>query len=445
MSSNEEGPRVGRSHASDAAKSQQSSAPATVPPAPSSDDQLALIPPGSRPGSSLSQSRSSITPTRQRYVANTPVPPSRIPSRVGGRRSASEDSPSRQATPTGSTDLEMRDATPLLTLEPETVEEDFEAATIALETVTSLLRTCNKYPDDYPIQDPLLIREALKGFAMALDLSAWRKVRQSSWASASEDEDVTIRIPVAPRPMFTPRGPNPPRQPTLPHSSPPAEDPMEEDNATIAPPRPREGQSSYPVSRPQPKKPVVPFQCPTPGPPPPVNRATRPLPQSSLYASAARKAPAGPSLANLAKAAPNLTTKRLLKVQREAEGPSKKKKKTTSTLSFTSRGPSRKQVLVMFEGKAVPTGFPVNILMAGCNTALIRANGTTHVLASQLAYDGLSLSTTSVANVKDIDIIHAKVLEVCPASHKDKTWVGLPTSTSYLKVVDVLWHPGHCS
>ncbi|TFK16735.1 hypothetical protein FA15DRAFT_711459 [Coprinopsis marcescibilis] len=155
MSSNEEGPRVGRSRASDAAKSQRSSAPATVPPAPSSDDQLALIPPGSRPGSSLSQSRSSITPTRQRYVADTPAPPSRTPSRVGGRRSASEDSPSRQATPTGSTDLEMRDVTPSvfgqprpiflsLTLEPETVEEDFKAATIALETVTSLLRTCNE-------------------------------------------------------------------------------------------------------------------------------------------------------------------------------------------------------------------------------------------------------------------------------------------------------------
>ncbi|TFK22363.1 hypothetical protein FA15DRAFT_706395 [Coprinopsis marcescibilis] len=150
-----------------------------------------------------------------------------------------------------------------------------------------------------------------------------------------------------------------------------------------------------------------------------------------------RKAPAGPSLASLAKAAPNLTAKRLLEVQREAEGPSKKKKKTTSTLSFTSRGPLRKQVLVMFEGKAVPTGFPINILMAGCNAALTRANGTTRVLASQLAYDGLSLSTTLVANPKDIDIICAKVLEVCPTSHKDKTWVGLPTSTSYLKVLDV--------
>ncbi|TFK16350.1 hypothetical protein FA15DRAFT_662232, partial [Coprinopsis marcescibilis] len=323
------------------------------------------------------------------------------------------------------------------TLEPETVEEDFEAATIALETVTSLLRTCNEYPDDYPIRDPSPIREALKGFAAALDLPAWRKVRQSSRAKTSEDEDVTIRVPVAPQPTFTPRGPDPPRQPTLPRSSPPAEDPMEEDNATIAPSRPREGQSSHPVSRPQPKKPVVPFQRPTPGPPPPVNRATRPLPQSSSYASAAKKAPAGPSLVNLARAAPNLSAKRLLEVQREAEGSSKKKKKTTSTPSFTSRGPSRKQVLVMFEGKAVPTGFPVNILMAGCNAALTRANGTTRVLAAQLAYDGLSLSTTSVANPKDIDIICAKVLEVCPASHKDKTWVGLPTSTSYLKVLDV--------
>ncbi|TFK16563.1 hypothetical protein FA15DRAFT_711685 [Coprinopsis marcescibilis] len=236
--------------------------------------------------------------------------------------------------------------------------------------------------------------------------------------SVSEDEDVTICIPIAPQPTFAPRGPSPPRHSTLPHSSPP------------------EGQLSHPVSRPQPKKPVVPFQCPTPGPPPPVNRATQPLPQSSLYALATKRTPAGPSLANLAKAAPNLTTKRLLEVQQKAKGPSKKKK-TTSTASFTSQGPLQKQVLVMFKGKAIPTGFPVNILMAGCNAALTHADGTTHVLAAQLAYDGLSLLTTLVANPKDINIIRAKVLEVCPASHKDKTWVSLPTSTFYLKVVDV--------
>ncbi|TFK16538.1 hypothetical protein FA15DRAFT_711708 [Coprinopsis marcescibilis] len=260
----------------------------------------------------------------------------------------------------------------------------------------SLLRTCNEYPDDYPLRDPLLIQEVLRDFAAALDLPAWQRVRRPSRASVSEDEDVTIQIPVAPWPTFTPR----------------EGDWMEEDNATTAPPQPKEGQLSYPVSRPQPKKPVVPFQHLTPGPLPPVNRVTCPLPQSSSYASAVRKALAGPSLASLAKAAPNLTAKRLLEVQQEAEGPSKKKKKTTSTLSFMSRGPSQEQVLVMFKGKAVPTGFPVNIPMAGCNAALTRANGTTCVLAAQLAYNGLSLSTTSVANLKDINIIRAKVLEV---------------------------------
>ncbi|TFK16434.1 hypothetical protein FA15DRAFT_711826 [Coprinopsis marcescibilis] len=162
MSSNRGGPRVGQSQVSDAANSQRSSAPATVPPIPSSDDQLDLVSPTSRPSSLLSQSRSLATPTRQRYIADTPAPPSRTSTRVGGQQSTSEDSPSRQATPTGSTDLEMRDITPSvlgqprptllsLTLEPETVEEDFEAATLALETVTSLLRTCNEYPDDYPL------------------------------------------------------------------------------------------------------------------------------------------------------------------------------------------------------------------------------------------------------------------------------------------------------
>ncbi|TFK17240.1 hypothetical protein FA15DRAFT_661590 [Coprinopsis marcescibilis] len=187
MSSNRGGPRVGRSQASDAANSQRSSAPATVPPIPLSDDQLALVPPASRPGSSLSQSRSSITPTRQHYVADTPAPPpSRTTSRVGGQQSASEDSPSRQPSPQGSMDLKMKDITPSvsgppqpiflsLTLEPETVEEDFKAATLALKTVTSLLQTCNEYPDDYALRDPLLIWEALKDFAAALDLPAWQK------------------------------------------------------------------------------------------------------------------------------------------------------------------------------------------------------------------------------------------------------------------------------
>ncbi|TFK22181.1 hypothetical protein FA15DRAFT_706579, partial [Coprinopsis marcescibilis] len=252
MSSSRDGPRAGRSRASDAANSQRSSAPPTVPFIPSSDDQLDLVSPASRPSSSLSQSRGLATPTRQRYATETPAPPSRTPSRVGGRRSASEDSPSRQATPTGSTDLEMRDVTPSvsgqprpvflsLTLEPETVEEDFEAATLALETVTSLLRTCNEYPDDYPLRDPLLIRNALKDFSAALDLPAWQKIRRPSRASVSEDEDVTIRIPVAPCPTFAQRGLSTPRHSTLPRSSPPVEDPMVEDTVTPAPPRPREG------------------------------------------------------------------------------------------------------------------------------------------------------------------------------------------------------------
>ncbi|TFK16531.1 hypothetical protein FA15DRAFT_711717 [Coprinopsis marcescibilis] len=189
MSSNREGPRVGRLRASDAANSQQSSAPATVPPIPLSDDQLDLVSPASQSSLSLSHSRNLLTPTWQQYVADTPASPSRTPSR-------------------GSTDLKMRDVTlsvsglsyPTflsLTLEPATVEEDFEAATLALDFVTSLLQMCNRFPDWFPLQDQSTIQESLWEFIVTLDLPAWQRICCPSWASVSKDEDVTICIPVA--------------------------------------------------------------------------------------------------------------------------------------------------------------------------------------------------------------------------------------------------------
>jgi len=100
--------------------------------------------------------------------------------------------------------------------------------------------------------------------------------------------------------------------------------------------------------RPQPKKPVVPFQH--MGVPPPINHATKPSRKS--YSSVAKLAPASQpvTVAKLARVAPHLPVDNVTQAysHRAAGRPARKHK--VPTPNFTTQGPSRKQILITFSG-----------------------------------------------------------------------------------------------
>ena len=72
------------------------------------------------------------------------------------------------------------------------------------------------------------------------------------------------------------------------------------------------------------------------------------------------------------------------------------------------------------------------------NQALTTAHAKVAVLSSGPAYKGYSLTTSQVANIKDLEIIRGAVAPLLPTGLQ--YWVGLPTSTLFVKIVDVPYY-----
>ncbi|KAK1223714.1 hypothetical protein PQX77_013402 [Marasmius sp. AFHP31] len=70
-------------------------------------------------------------------------------------------------------------------------------------------------------------------------------------------------------------------------------------------------------------------------------------------------------------------------------------------------------------------------------TALQNQGKSLKVLSTKPVYDSWSMSTFAVATALEVEIIMARIKEMVPSRFKNSLWVGLPTSTSYLKVLDV--------
>jgi hypothetical protein len=168
------------------------------------------------------------------------------------------------------------------------------------------------------------------------------------------------------------------------------------------------------------------------GPPPPINRATRPPPRGS-YAQTARLDGGVPrssvdGIVRLAKAFPELPTKRLEVMQRAA-GPPRKAPRASATV----HGPSRRQVLVTIR-PAQGTPNPEHLLK------IVRSQLTLHhsslvVESAVVSRDGYSVVMSTVASDSDLLQIRG-VARIC---HPDADHVNaaLPTSTLYLKLVNV--------
>ena len=112
-----------------------------------------------------------------------------------------------------------------------------------------------------------------------------------------------------------------------------------------------------------------------------------------------------------------------------AAGPSRPEtpRKRRHVPSFTAPGPTRRQVLVSF-GKGLAPNLDVARLHNTVNQALTTAHAKVAVLSSGPAYDSYSLTTSQVANIKDLEIIRGAVAPFLPTGLQ--YWVSLPTSTS---------------
>ncbi|CAA7271389.1 unnamed protein product [Cyclocybe aegerita] len=184
-----------------------------------------------------------------------------------------------------------------------------------------------------------------------------------------------------------------------------------------------------PVPPPPQKKSKVAYS--RPGPPPPINRATKPKPRPTTWAGIAKQAALMPP------PPPGLGPQR--------RGPSPppsfptgpmKTSPHRSVPSFTSEGPTRKQVLVSFGGT------PPNLTKFFTESAVRAANGYLRDGRSMLkvtsivcAYDGLSLVTPAVASPSDLDILRNFIRESLPMGTPFE--VALPSSTSFIKILDV--------
>jgi hypothetical protein len=170
------------------------------------------------------------------------------------------------------------------------------------------------------------------------------------------------------------------------------------------------------------------------GPPPPVNRATHPPPPGKgSYAQTARfdggvSRSSVDGIVRLAKAFPELPTKRLEVMQRAAGPPHK-----APRVSAMVHGPSRRQVLVTIR-PAQGTPNPEHLLKT-IRTQLALHHSSLVVESAVVSRDGYSVVTSTVAS--DSDLLQVQgAARMChlDAKHVD---AALPTSTSYLKLVDV--------
>ncbi|CAA7270642.1 unnamed protein product [Cyclocybe aegerita] len=167
-----------------------------------------------------------------------------------------------------------------------------------------------------------------------------------------------------------------------------------------------------PVPPPPQKKSKVAYSH--PGPPPLINRATKPKPRPTTWAGIAKQA------APMPPPPPGLGPQR--------RGPSPppafptgpmKTSPHRSVPSFTSEGPTRKQVLVSFGGTPPDlTKFFTESAVRAANGYLRDGRSMLKVTSIVRAYDGLSLVTPTVASSSDLDILRNFIRESLPMGLK---------------------------
>ncbi|CAA7270901.1 unnamed protein product [Cyclocybe aegerita] len=104
--------------------------------------------------------------------------------------------------------------------------------------------------------------------------------------------------------------------------------------------------------------------------------------------------------------------------------------------SFTSEGPTQKQVLVSFRGTPPDlTKFFTKLAVRAANGYLRDGRSMLKVTSIVRAYDSLLLVTPAVASLLDLDILHNFIRKSLPTGTPFE--VALPSLTSFIKILDV--------
>jgi hypothetical protein len=172
------------------------------------------------------------------------------------------------------------------------------------------------------------------------------------------------------------------------------------------------------------------------GAPPPVpDASTRPAVRPASFAQAARfqggQVPSSSvdGIVRLAKAFPELPTSRLAAMQGQASPAKPRSKKASSTV----HGPSRRQILV--KASPIPDAFNPGDLLDQVRSKLALHRSRLVAQSVSLAYGGFSIATDVVASEDELRFVREGVRAALPGASSTAT--ELPSSTSYLKLVDV--------
>ena len=165
------------------------------------------------------------------------------------------------------------------------------------------------------------------------------------------------------------------------------------------------------------------------------DRSTRPPARGTLFAQAARfqggqvPSTSVDGILHLAKAFPKLPTSRLAAMEQQAKPSKPKPRKAPSTV----HGLSRRQVLIKVS--PIPEAFnPVDLLdQVRLKLAFHRSTLVAQTVSA--AYGGFAVATDRVASEEELRFVREGVRSAFPEAQSTAT--ELPSSTSYLKLVDV--------
>lgn len=137
----------------------------------------------------------------------------------------------------------------------------------------------------------------------------------------------------------------------------------------------------------------------------------------------------------MARAMPKATPSAITKAVDAIHGTSDSKK--TKTPSCTVPGPSHKQALVEFSQEAGgPPWVLFPTMIVDVNQALERARSQTRLISGTDAYEGWAFQTSHVLSEQALNLLRSLICARYP-DHAQSVWVGLPQSTSFMKIVGV--------
>ena len=123
-------------------------------------------------------------------------------------------------------------------------------------------------------------------------------------------------------------------------------------------------------------------------------------------------------------------------MQRQSAPSGKRPKKATPTV----HGPSRRQVLLTVEPASLVLTTGPDAVLSGMRTKLSEYHSRLEVQLMSQAYGGFAVVTDRVVSEDEVRFIREGALLALPGTAK--ITAALPSSTSYLKLVDVPLKPG---